>query len=302
MNLDNLGLQIIDRLRQSFPIAPQQTYLGTPDREQSICPIGIEVEIPWRGYFPVLWEKYFGDGKKFEDFTPQQTIALQSESAVPESTLIEKLQKTIECGISRGKDRFWEFSFSPVRNVEIVAEQVAILSANGLCPLGPYSLHATVGKLRPTGRAYLALLLLELVHSSAPRIASAINGENSYRAWARRGLGGINHKTGAYLTFGDTTAIELRTLQLPDSVAQLLQLLRRISCLAKWLYQEQQGVKIPEWACLVEFLQDLLHTHSLQVKNWENPATQPALWERYVAAFPSMSVAAKKTLPKLETL
>lgn len=297
MHLDDIGLQVIDRLRQKFPIVPKQTYLGTSDLEKSICPIGIEVEIPWRGYFPLLWKKYFGDGKKFEDFTPQQIRELQSESAVLESELAVQLQKTIECGISRGRDRYWEFSFSPVENVEILAELVAILSANDLCPLGPYSLHVTVGKLRPTGRVYLALLLLELVHSSASRIASGINRENRYsgRAWARKGRAGIHHKTAAYLTFGDSTAIELRTLQLPESVAQLLQLLQRITCFAKWLYQEQQGAKIPEWDCLVEFLQELLRAHSLEVKNWENPATQPILWERYVAAFPSMSATVKKT-------
>lgn len=296
MHLDTNGFQIISRLRQKFPIHPVSTALSGPHLEKSTCSVGIEIEIPWRAYFPDLWQKYFGAGKKFEDFTPAEVQALQGESATFESALLANLEKTVECGVPRGKDRFWEFSFLPVETVEILVEQISILQANGLCPFGPYSLHVTIGKLRPTGRAYLALLLLELVYGSTSRIASGINGHNRYRglSWARKGRGGIYHKTSAYLTGGDTTALELRTLPLPDSPENLLRLLRAITRLAHWLHEEQRGKRSPEWHSLAILLEELLRSHSLEVKKWENPAIEPRVWECYVAAFPSMSSAAKE--------
>jgi hypothetical protein len=293
------GPEVLARLHQAFPIAPVQYYLGTETSEKSDCLIGIEIEIPWRAYFPSLWEKHFGEGRRFRDFTAEQVRRLDGDLVLAEPALIKQLKKTVACGVRRGRDRYWEFALSPADQVGILVDQVAILSANSLCPLGPYSLHATIGKLRPTPRAYLALLFLELVHGTSLRISSGMNREDPSiaRGWSRKGRAGICHKKPYELTSGEKTALEFRTLQLPDSLTQLFQLLQQIARLANWLYQEQRGNQVQEWNRLVEFLQELLFENSLAGRNWENPDIEPGLWERYLSLFPSMSQAAKKMWP-----
>lgn len=297
MHPDDVGREVIERLRQTFPIVPLETYLGADSLETSGCRIGIEIEIPWRAYFPLLWQKYFGGGKKFEDFTAEEERNLQAESAAGESVLLAQLQKTVVCGIPRGRDRFWEFAFGPVENVAILVEQVAILVANGLCPLGPYSLHVTISNLHPTGRTYLGLLWLELLYSSAERIAAAIDRQriDIRRAWARKGCAGIRQKSARELTWGDATAVELRTLELPSTLDRLLELLQQTALLANWLHREQGGQRVPAWGRWVSFLQGLLREHSLPVKNWGNPDTDLPVWEHYIAVFPSMRLAVKES-------
>lgn len=302
MDLDAAGLQTTTQLKRMFTLQTSTSFLDRQKPAYDTCSVGLEIEVPWRAYFPHLWAKHFQRGTKdFANFSVAEAAALDHDSKPQELCLNAKLGKTLECGLDKGRDWYWEFIIPPVRDVRILAEQVAVLNANDLCPWGPYSLQPTIGGLRRTRSSYFALLILELLFASPERIAKGINAKVPQWAtsWARKGQGGIARKSLLDLKHGDTQAIELRTLCLPASLEEFYDFLTATALLATWLYREQCGAAVPQWDRIVAELAGLLTDFGLDNANWENPHTNPAVWEKYITCFYDMKAAARQLLVEI---
>ena len=302
MHLDDLGLQTLATLKRTLPNVPTASFLGRPPLANCQCSIGLEIEVPWRVYFPELWAKHFCAGQKeFTDFSITDKIALEEESTPQEACLVATLNKTLDCGLGRGKDWYWEFVIPPVFDIRILAEEVSILHTNKLCPWGPHSLQPTIGGLRRTRTSYFALLALELLFATPERIAKGIHKKIPTWAtgWGRKGRGGISRKGSMDLQHGDTQAIELRTLCLPASLEEFYSLLAMVSLLSTWLSQEQHGTRIPQWDWAVLQLEHLLADFGFESGHWENPHTNPDIWQRYIAHFYDMKKSASSFLSEL---
>ena len=127
--LDDNGVLVCQRLAAAFNLVTCATVLrdeGVPD---TLPTIGIEVEVPFSSYFPGLWRSYGLDRRPLRDMEAHELHAFSTECAAAEVTLRRRLALTVECGVPRGADRYWEFSFAPVRSVGLLVEQVRLQSA-----------------------------------------------------------------------------------------------------------------------------------------------------------------------------
>lgn len=83
-------------------------------------PVGIEVEVPWKAYFPDLWVE------GFPKIDPDKLAEITAECAIREKSLVPRLMRSQDCGVKRGADRYWEFAFDPVTDVGIACDHVEI--------------------------------------------------------------------------------------------------------------------------------------------------------------------------------
>lgn len=194
--------------------------------------IGLEIEVPWSSYFPQLWEKYGLSGRRVADLEAEELARLGADCSELEASLLPRLRKTIECGVPRGGDRYWEFSFEPAKDVGLLARQVEALGEAGLLPRDKaHSLHATVGGLAPNPSLYYLAMMLELEFVEPARMGSGIAQTKRaiHSGWARKGRAGIFRKGPEDLAGGERVGSELRMLQLPKSQASFERLLGWLS-------------------------------------------------------------------------
>ncbi len=211
MNFDYHGKKTVENLCAAFSIS-------APNIDDLFCPysIGVEIEVKFRYYFPQIFNEFFLDGK-FDTLLEEEKLRISIFIAQQESIILPQLQTTVECGIPRGVDKYWEFSFKPVNNIKYLAQQILILKQMDLIPSGRHSLHITLGGLKLTRTVYWILAYLQLLYIDKHRIQEALEHAdkgNGY-SWGKKGMGGILKKFESDLD-ECTTGFEFRTLYIDD--------------------------------------------------------------------------------------
>lgn len=262
-------------------------------------PIGVEIEIKWRDYFPQLWEKYLKNSP-YSSLSLEKQTELTKECNKEEEILLPKLNKTITCGIPRGSDKYWEFAFNPSYNVSELIDQVETLQKTGLIPKGNHSLHVTLGNMKLTEDAYYLLLLLELHYINEDRIMSAFNKQNQKisASWARKGMGGLFLKDARELAFNSSCAIELRTLELSKNHS-IKEVLLKTCFWSEIIIDKQNQItnsKVDIWNQLLFEMKQIVKSYNLTDENWKKPNIDPTVWLSYVNSFSTI----KKEIIELE--
>ncbi len=248
--------------------------------------VGFEIEVPWRYYFPHLWDRYFQGGQRSHGEIPRaEQDALSRECTEIEKLLLPRLQATEVCGIKRGRDKYWEFILPPVQDLMLSVELVHILTSAKLLPPGFYSLHATISGLHSKTYAFVMLLLLELLFVRRERIE---RGYAPHGAWARRGTGGIAIKSPSNLMYSPTEAHELRTLELPLEPHAQEVLFTTIALLTHYFSNKDRGCGA------VQKVRTILVAHGLPFETWQNPSVAPHLWQRYLERFEELQLLARE--------
>lgn len=184
--------QILNNLHTRFNISPININHQDCFEKKiiSICPIGIEIEVKWRDYFPELFDKYLKN-TNFKDLSDVEKENLTQECYILEDKLLPVLNKVTECGIEKGADKYWEFAFPPTSNINHTVEQIRILNKINAIPEGKHSLHLTIGGINNNRDTYYLLLLLEVLFCDKERLQSAFHKDNKQLSstWARKGMG-----------------------------------------------------------------------------------------------------------------
>lgn len=250
-----------------------------------IVPIGIEIEVPWRAYFPDLWVDGFPNVDK-------GTLArITAECAEREKVLLPKLMKTVECGVKSGADKYWEFAFDPVLDTSILCNQVAILKCNDLIPKGNHSLHITFGGIRLTRSAHYIAMVLEALACDQARILQGFSKvDQMSTGWARKGYAGMFEKSGEHdLMHGYSVGTEVRLLFLPDYVYGLRALLECAHKLACMVYDEQlHGRPCRSLKYIIAQCRQILAEHDLPDTNWKKPHMNRDIWVKFSNDLPSI--------------
>lgn len=293
--LDDNGVLVCQRLAAAFNLVTCATVLrdeGVPD---TLPTIGIEVEVPFSSYFPGLWRSYGLDRRPLRDMEAHELHAFSTECAAAEVTLRRRLALTVECGVPRGADRYWEFSFAPVRSVGLLVEQVRLLTEAGVLPRDRrHSLHVTIGGLRASPKAYALLGVLEVLYVEPQRIAEGLAKARStiHSGWARKGRSGLMEKTASDLVGAAERGVELRTLQLPQEQGELAQLLELTQGCAHAIAVGDASPWATRWRLMQEGFRAQLEVHALPNVNWWTSSPAGGVdfdaWGRFVAAVPAI--------------
>lgn len=208
-----------DRLRAEFKASLEADI---PSLVQDRPSLGAEIEIPWSGYFPDLWVQ-FGLDRGFSALSLEERLALSEACSAQESSLRPRLFRTVECGVPRGNDRYWEFAFNPVCDWRWLDRQISLLEFSGLLPNnGQRSLQLTIAGLTQGPDAQALARLLECVASNPDRMKAGLESARSviHTGWARKGSGGVHQKQPEELKGGALVACEFRALLLPQEPAR----------------------------------------------------------------------------------
>lgn len=283
---------VLDRLQDRFGAASALGDLVAP--AAASCPVGIEVEVKWRDYFPDLYERYLKD-RRYRDLDAGEQAQLTAECSALEADLLPRLQATVDCGVARGADKYWEFAFGPTTEMAVLAGQVRVLQQANLIPSGEHSLHMTIGQLGLSRDSYYLALLLEMMASSPQRIAAGFHQDQPSLSagWARKGMGGVFLKDAADLQYGATQAIELRTLQLTDQL-DVQGLLSVASGCADVIHAKKNGLAhrgIERWEQFVNIAGARLAAEGLADANWKKPNMEAQCWQRYIDRFSALRSA-----------
>lgn len=176
--------------------------------------IGLETEVPFRYFYPDLYEKYI-KGKWFSALANHEKAAFTAEIEEREPELHAKIiQISKELWLGKWKDPYWEYVFWATDNMQEHIMHTQRLIAESIMPEDmPLSLHMTVGEIS-TERAFALLIFLEKKFATRKRIMEALQQQDYLASWWRKWSGGIVHKSGYQLTGGDAWAKELRTLKI----------------------------------------------------------------------------------------
>lgn len=281
-------LSTITNLLKAFPAQCSLIEMGKNNRS---IPIGIEIEVTWRSYFPDLWVE------NFPYATPKVMERITEECKRREALLLPKLVKATECGIPSGADKYWEFAFDPVTDVAILINQVHILQENYLLPArDKHALHITIGGMRPSAHAYFIAMILEAYACDGKRILTGMDTYgliNLSKGWARKGRAGLFEKQGDHdMQHGFEYGTEFRLLYTPPTLTQLHYLLDR----AQFLSEVSLDYHHPlhgDWIKLVIELRRILWGLNLPDCNWGRPHENRELWERVAENFPVLAALTK---------
>lgn len=278
--MNKVSKNIIANLEKEFLIkAEEKPAMVSP------YSIGIEIEVKWRDYFPELYQKYLLN-KSFKELTVNEVRLLTEECNRQEEVLLPILNKVTQCGVNKGADKYWEFSFEPVTDIELLNRQLEILKLVGAIPGGYHSLHITIGGLKPSRDIFYALMIMELLMCTKERLYSAFNKENKKLSstWAKKGYGGIFIKEANDLKYNSPYAVELRTLcydTASDFYADM-----------SWLIEALHNIKKKElllidnkviaWNNSVYKLSQSFKNNGLSDVNWKKPNICPEIWENYI--------------------
>lgn len=279
-NINTKPRQTVENLIRAFGKKP---LLFCSNVERTV-PIGIEIEVPWRAYFPDLWCEGFPN---VEIETLQR---ITDECTRRERVLIPKLRTVVECGIPSGADKYWEFAFEPVTDVSILCNQVELLCVNDLIPPGHHSLHITLGGLPTSRNVHYIAMILEAYSCDVNRLRTgyAISPEGSAKGWARKGAAGLFQKEGEYdLLHGYEIGAEIRMLYTPIRTEKLFFILNTAQTLADIVKNDPDNV---EWRALVSGLNGALAAVGLPDENWGRPRANPQLWERIASEFTALQL------------
>lgn len=190
--------------------------------------IGLEIEVPFRFYFPVIYGDFLTT-EPYSQFSESKVKAFNERISLEEPFVVEKLTAfSNEYGLKRGRDKYWEFVFPPedstINHKTIILKMVDLK----LLPSNiPTSLHITLSGVSKI-RAFAILFFLELKFVDSERILSGFGEGHDRLAWNRKGVAGVTTKYGISLMFDDI-AFELRTLMVkPPMMGEVLDYLEEL--------------------------------------------------------------------------
>jgi hypothetical protein len=272
MTFDQQAIITIENLEREFG-----TNFLKQDSIISPYSIGIEIEVKFKYLFPEIHEKWFSKNK-YEEYDDDFRRILNTEIKYAEANILPKLQKTIECGIPRGLDRYWEFAFNPVNDLSLTIQQIEILKELNLIPNGEHSLHITIAGLKPNNNVYWLLSYLELLFIDKSRIEKGFSKTytKSSDTWAKKGYGGICEKNHHDL-IGCNVGFEMRTLTINENT----DLVKLFSILAKYLNMIHKKENIDIFDKLISEYE----SRGLPNKNWQKPHMEPEIWNNFINNF-----------------
>lgn len=242
----------------------------------SIFPIGAEIEVKFRYYFPEIFVKYF-EGKKWYEYSDDDKTLISNLISEEEKYLLPLLEATVTAGIPRGNDRYWEFSFTPVNDLTLLYYQIEILKNANLIPKGEHSFHLTIGGIKPNKKIYHVLMVLDLLFLKKERILSGYDfNKNINGTWAKKGRAGVLIKNSNDLIDANE-GTEFRTLCIYDDTDVYL-LLKTLHHL---LYGDSQD--------LINKVLNKMNSYNLPDKNWENIHKNFDIWLRYSEKFDTLA-------------
>ncbi len=252
--------------------------VGVDEKESlpSTFPIGAEIEVKFKYYFPEIFTKYF-ENKKWFSYDEQDKKTISDLITNEEKDFLPILEATVEAGIPRGNDRYWEFSFNPVNDLTLLYYQIEILKKANLIPKGEHSIHLTIGNINPNKKLYHILMILELLFLKKERILSGYNFEKNINGtWAKKGRAGVLIKNNNDL-IDSNKGTEFRTLCIYDDTDVYLLL----KTLHNLLYYDN--------TLFIKNVIDKMSTYNLPDKNWENIHKNFDVWLRYSENFDNLA-------------
>lgn len=283
---DEEARQTVCRLAQAFNL-PEPSVR---DRSGRVS-MGLEIEVPWSSYFPQLWDKYDLANRKVYSLSKDELDQLGLECAEIEKTLLPRLQQSVECGVPRGNDRYWEFALRPSCQADLLVQQVGLLTQAGLLPRDKrHSLQVTIGGIPPCKSLYKLAMLLEVEFVDPDRIRSGIDqmGSTIHTGWGRKGRAGVHLKGGDELQGGAQVASELRMLQLPQDERDLARLMATVEFGVNAIMDLREGLSTEaavQWQEFESATTEVLLAHGLPDANWFSSGSDGGVdsqaWERF---------------------
>lgn len=286
-SLDLEAITVAHGLANEFGLA---TACAKEKLNPGALSVGIEIEVPWSSYFPGLWDKYGLAGRRISALSSSELIELTQECTALEHVLLPKLQKTVECGIPRGNDRYWEYAFNPVHDTSLLVEQVRLLTCAGLLPRQrKHSLQVTVGGMPRCRSLYYLAMLLEVQFVDPERIRSGIAQTDTiiHTGWARKGLAGILEKGPEDLKNGCKVASEIRMLQLPAEDEGFSRLMATVQWGVNAMAEHRAGLETSaaqQWRQFEACASNALRRHGFNDSNWsriEATARRHDVWQKF---------------------
>ena len=205
--------------------------------------VGLEIEVPFRFYFPEVYAKHFGNGQMFLAMSKSEREDLIRDTELVEPVVKERIARALEqFGLERGLDRYCEFILNPEEDYTKHLPIISGLVEANVVPLDmPLSVHFTIGNI-DRDKAFAILFFLELKYNTANRMLEGFNDLPHLTAWNRKGKCGVMKKKKEELKYEDS-AYELRTIkvsmrELPNVLKDLDRHLNKESIVKdakKWL-------------------------------------------------------------------
>lgn len=277
----------------------EQAARVTHERLGILPTIGCEVEVSWAALHPDLISQYFSDLDPSKTYSTMSQMIRDLPAARREEFVAhrkevdaannERYLKTIEIGIPRGKDPYWEFANAPAYAWSTLAKEVDLLMDAQLIPLETqHPMHITLGGVSTKGGGPQIILPgLELLGVAPERIEGATKC-TSY-SWAQResSKGGVRERQTYNIGLGQKIATEFRTLttakhedhQTMLRAAQMLGavlLCRRSAC-------DEQDAAVIEigglWSEYRDIMVELWNSNDLPSDDsWGVPSVNPDVW------------------------
>ncbi len=284
----------IDQLRMD------EAHAQEVQSEFGILPtIGCEVEVTWASLRADLIKEFFSDldpnktyttmSAMVRDLDPERRKEFEQRKAEADAVIGSLYQATVENGIPKGKDPYWEFANEPTYSWRTLTSEVDLLMDTGLIPKGKqHAMHVTLGGVFMQGHGPQIILPgLELLSVSSERITDATKSDG--HSWARRNShsGGVRGRSGNSLELGQPGATEFRTLATakPEDHRTIFQAAQMLGAV---LLSHRSGADVQnagvieigkQWQGYRDTMTDLWDARGLPTDNtWSSPYNKPEVW------------------------
>ena len=268
MNFNEEALITLDRVAKHFG---QELKRFEPI--ECNTSIGIEIEITFKHFFPEISEKYFKD-RTWNSYSVEERELIDEEITIIENRIGVKhrLEKTLELGIKKGYDCYWEFALDPVTDLSIILTQLQLLQDLDLLPDGEHSLHMTIANLGNNQETYWIFFLAEMLFSSKKRLETGFDKE-SRKTYFRKGTAGLLLKRWRLVDCKE--AIEFRSLELVIKKGDLSITHKKLEYICKILNESE--FRDSE----LERCKTLFNVLNMPNKNWGNYKDNPEIWDSF---------------------
>lgn len=280
-------------------IAAEQQAHRFHDEVQILPTIGCEVEVMFPTLHPEASQRLFGNPYQHGRMMSFKGLVarLEGEERLEyqrlDASLKPRYQATLEAGMPKGNDAYWEFANSPAFDWKTLEAELDFLMDDGLIPVGhEHAMHITLGGIEiGTGGPHMILGGLELMHVPPERIRRGAQGLGwSRRTWNGE-ANGLRPRSSDILALGATAAMEFRTLS-TDSKESHGASLRSAQLLGSMLLarrQSRDGAPQPAirelgdlWPEYCEDLRLLWERSGLPVGNtWGSAKSNSGVWNMW---------------------
>jgi len=270
---DAYRLRRINALRRRWGLPDWELHVESARSDVSI---GIEIEMTWVQAFPPMRAEWEGSEVRprqlLTDSDRYRTFAAQyDENDRKLRPVLEEAKKLIP---RVGTDAYWEFSFLPTRNLQILEAEVSTLYDKDILQEGQeYATQLTLAGITTESDAAAILMIMETEGGTTLERLTKATG------WFCKGTGGVHKRNANELLGGDTSAYELRTL-VTTSPEQLIHVVGIAQDLAGLVRDDPD-----KWNEIKHGLKTKLEAAGLPWGSWPLPDEDADLWHGYCAAF-----------------